>query len=66
MKFLMGKLFIATMINSSIGNNDRKRFFIGGIRDRDRLYQALDGADYVVHAEATKIVPTAECNPFEC
>ena len=42
------------------------RFFIGDIRDRDRLYRALDGVDYVVHAAATKIVPTAEYNPFEC
>ena len=42
------------------------RFFIGDIRDKDRLYRALDGIDYVVHAAATKIVPTAEYNPFEC
>lgn len=44
----------------------RVRFFIGDVRDRDRLYRALDGIDYVVHAAATKIVPTAEYNPFEC
>jgi len=44
----------------------RVRFFIGDIRDRERLYRALDGVDYVVHAAATKIVPTAEYNPFEC
>ena len=42
------------------------RFFIGDVRDKDRLYRALDGVDYVVHAAATKIVPTAEYNPFEC
>ena len=42
------------------------RFFIGDVRDKDRLYRALDGIDYVVHAAATKIVPTAEYNPFEC
>ncbi len=47
-------------------NDDRVRFFIGDIRDKDRLYRALDGIDYVVHAAATKIVPTAEYNPFEC
>ncbi|MDQ1362603.1 MAG: UDP-N-acetylglucosamine 4,6-dehydratase/5-epimerase, partial [Pseudomonadota bacterium] len=41
-------------------------FFIGDVRDRERLYRALDGVDYVVHAAATKIVPTAEYNPFEC
>lgn len=46
-------------------NDDRMRFFIGDVRDRDRLYRALDGVDYVVHAAATKIVPTAEYNPFE-
>lgn len=46
--------------------DSRVRFFIGDIRDRDRLQRALDGVDYVVHAAATKIVPTAEYNPFEC
>ena len=44
----------------------RVRFFIGDVRDKDRLYRALDDVDYVVHAAATKIVPTAEYNPFEC
>ena len=47
-------------------DDPRVRFFIGDVRDRDRLYRALDGVDYVVHAAATKIVPTAEYNPFEC
>ena len=47
-------------------NDARVRFFIGDVRDRERLYRALDGVDYVVHAAATKIVPTAEYNPFEC
>ncbi len=46
--------------------DERVRFFIGDVRDRDRLYRALDGVDFVVHAAATKIVPTAEYNPFEC
>lgn len=46
--------------------DSRVRFFIGDVRDKDRLYRALDGVDYVVHAAATKIVPTAEYNPFEC
>ena len=41
-------------------------FMIGDVRDRERLARALDGIDYVVHAAATKIVPTAEYNPFEC
>jgi UDP-N-acetylglucosamine 4,6-dehydratase len=47
-------------------DDPRVRFFIGDVRDRDRLYRALDGVNYVVHAAATKIVPTAEYNPFEC
>ena len=53
----MGKLY---------PGNDVLRFFIGDVRDKDRLYRALAGVDYVVHAAATKIVPTAEYNPFEC
>lgn len=47
-------------------HDDRVRFFIGDVRDKERLIRALDGVDYVVHAAATKIVPTAEYNPFEC
>ena len=47
-------------------NDERVRFFIGDVRDKDRLARALKGIDYVVHAAATKIVPTAEYNPFEC
>jgi UDP-N-acetylglucosamine 4,6-dehydratase (inverting) len=46
--------------------DDRVRFFIGDVRDKNRLSRALHGIDYVVHAAATKIVPTAEYNPFEC
>lgn len=48
------------------GDDDRVRFFVGDVRDKDRLSRALHGIDYVVHAAATKIVPTAEYNPFEC
>jgi UDP-N-acetylglucosamine 4,6-dehydratase len=48
------------------GSDDRVRFFIGDVRDKDRLSRALKGVDFVVHAAATKIVPTAEYNPFEC
>jgi len=48
------------------GSDDRVRFFIGDVRDKDRLVRALDGIEYVVHAAATKIVPIAEYNPFEC
>jgi UDP-N-acetylglucosamine 4,6-dehydratase (inverting) len=47
-------------------DDPRVRFFIGDVRDKDRLSRALNGIDYVVHAAATKIVPTAEYNPFEC
>jgi UDP-N-acetylglucosamine 4,6-dehydratase/5-epimerase len=47
-------------------DEQRVRFFIGDVRDRERLSRALNGVDYVVHAAATKIVPTAEYNPFEC
>ncbi len=47
-------------------NDSRVRFIIGDVRDKDRLYRALDGIDIVVHAAATKIVPTAEYDPFEC
>ena len=42
------------------------RFFIGDVREKDRLHRALTNVDFVVHAAATKIVPTAEYNPFEC
>jgi len=48
------------------GGDERVRFFIGDVRDKDRLSRALKGIDFVVHAAATKIVPTAEYNPFEC
>ena len=47
-------------------DDKRIRFFIGDVRDKDRLHRALSGVDFVVHAAATKIVPTAEYNPFEC
>ena len=47
-------------------SDPRVRFFIGDVRDQARLHRALDGVDFVVHAAATKIVPTAEYNPFEC
>ena len=48
------------------GEDSRVRFFIGDVRDKDRLSRALNGIDWVVHAAATKIVPIAEYNPFEC
>jgi UDP-N-acetylglucosamine 4,6-dehydratase len=45
---------------------DCMRFFLGDVRDGDRLVQALNGVDYVVHAAALKQVPAAEYNPMEC
>lgn len=45
--------------------NPRLRFFIGDIRDANRLERAMDGADIVVHAAALKQVPSCEYNPFE-
>ena len=50
----------------SFKNDPRVKFVIGDVRDKERLSRCLDGVDYVVHAAATKIVPTAEYNPFEC
>lgn len=44
---------------------EKLRFFIGDVRDKDRLYRAFVGVDYVVHAAALKQVPTCEYNPFE-
>jgi UDP-N-acetylglucosamine 4,6-dehydratase/5-epimerase len=44
----------------------RVKFVIGDVRDQAHLSRTLNGIDYVVHAAATKIVPTAEYNPFEC
>ena len=47
-------------------DDDRMRFFVGDVRDKDRLYRALDGVNIVIHAAANKIVPIAEYDPFEC
>lgn len=47
-------------------DDPRVRFFIGDVRDKDRLQRALRNIDFVVHAAATKIVSTAEYNPFDC
>lgn len=43
----------------------RVRFFIGDVRDRERLYRAFEGVDYVIHAAAMKQVPICEYNPME-
>ena len=47
-------------------NNPAMRYFIGDVRDAERLRQAMRGIDFVIHAAALKIVPTAEYNPMEC
>src|SRR3989338_3710522 len=44
---------------------DCMRYFIGDVRDKERLYRAFYGVDYIIHAAALKQVPTAEYNPFE-
>lgn len=49
----------------TLGEDARVRYFLGDIRDRDRLNMALRGVDYVVHAAALKQVDTAEYNPME-
>lgn len=46
-------------------NDDRLRFFIGDVRDKDRVYRAMEGVDIVVHAAALKQVPACEYNPTE-
>lgn len=47
-------------------NADCMRYFIGDVRDKDRLMQAMQDVDYVIHAAALKQVPAAEYNPMEC
>ena len=50
----------------SVKDHPGLRYFIGDIRDKERLVRALEGIDIVIHAAALKQVPTAEYNPFEC
>lgn len=52
-------------MRAAFGDDPRLRWFIGDIRDRDRLRRAMDGVDLVVHAAALKQVDTAEYNPVE-
>lgn len=52
-------------MRQEFGDDERVRFFLGDIRDRERLRMALRGVDYVVHAAALKQVDTAEYNPME-
>jgi UDP-N-acetylglucosamine 4,6-dehydratase len=51
---------------AQVFNTRAMRYFIGDVRDKDRLIQALQGIDYVIHAAALKQVPAAEYNPTEC
>lgn len=53
------------MANELKEYESRLRFFIGDVRDRERLYRAFEGVDYVVHAAAMKQVPACEYNPIE-
>lgn len=48
-----------------VSKYDCIRYFIGDVRDKERLYRAFHGVDYVIHAAALKQVPAAEYNPFE-
>lgn len=52
-------------VRQLFNDDPRLRFFIGDVRDRDRLNRAMHGVDYVVHAAALKQVDTGEYNPFE-
>ncbi len=52
-------------LSKKYSNDKRVRFFLGDVRDKERLNRALDGINYVVHAAALKIVPSAEYDPFE-
>lgn len=52
--------------NPMFAHNPALRFFIGDVRDRERLTQAMRGIDCVIHAAALKQVPAAEYNPMEC
>ncbi|MFO7772806.1 MAG: UDP-N-acetylglucosamine 4,6-dehydratase (inverting) [Dehalococcoidia bacterium] len=57
--------FLQQEMHIKFHNDPRLRFFIGDVRDRARVYRAMNGADIVVHAAALKQVPTAEYNPIE-
>ncbi|MCF2700343.1 UDP-N-acetylglucosamine 4,6-dehydratase (inverting) [Fusobacterium mortiferum] len=59
---LMKKNFI---LKYGIEKANKLRFFIGDVRDKERLYRAFNGVDYVIHAAAMKQVPACEYNPFE-
>lgn len=62
--FSRGELLQQEM-RQKFNDDERLRFLIGDVRDRDRVYRAMDGVDIVVHAAALKQVPTCEYNPIE-
>ena len=53
-------------MSQEYSSDERVKFVIGDVRDKSRLINCLRGVDFVIHAAATKIVPTAEYNPIEC
>jgi UDP-N-acetylglucosamine 4,6-dehydratase (inverting) len=62
--FSRGEL-LQQQMRQQFQDDDRLRFFIGDVRDKDRLYRAMNGVDIVVHAAALKQVPACEYNPLE-
>lgn len=62
--FSRGEL-LQLQMQQKFNNDERLRFLIGDVRDKDRVYRAMNGADIVVHAAALKQVPTSEYNPIE-
>lgn len=61
-QYVVKNIFVKLLTPSQM---DKLRFFIGDVRDKDRLYRAFNGVDYVFHAAAMKQVPACEYNPFE-
>ncbi len=59
------KQFVMANMPEFLPYKEKLRFFIGDVRDKERLYRAFDGVDYVIHAAALKQVPACEYNPFE-
>jgi UDP-N-acetylglucosamine 4,6-dehydratase (inverting) len=57
--------FLQREVKAKFPDSKCMRYFIGDVRDKDRLYRAFVGVDYVIHAAAMKQVPTCEYNPFE-
>lgn len=57
--------FLQLEMRQKFGDDSRLRFFIGDVRDRERVYRAMNGVDIVVHAAALKQVPACEYNPIE-